>query len=62
MIGFAGCKTYYILLIVLRSNYGIDSTKLRLVHTRGPVGDIVDYLANPIDYINALTSRTIHLN
>mgnify|MGYP001769708569 CR=1 FL=1 len=58
MIGFAGCKTYYIPIDSFKEQFnGIDSTKLRLVHTRGPVGDIVDYLANPIDYIKCVDKQ-----
>ena len=53
--GFAGCKTYYITVDSFKAQFnGIDSTRLRLVHTRGLAGDIVDYLANPIDYIKCV--------
>jgi hypothetical protein len=49
---FASCKTYYISLNSFKEQFaGIDSTKLRTVYTEGPLGDIVDYPANPIDII-----------
>lgn len=55
ILGFVGCKTYYIPVDSFKAQFeGIDSTKLRLVHTRGPAGDVVDYLANPIDYIKCI--------
>ena len=55
VLGFISCKTYNIPLDGFKTQFkGIDSTKLRIVHTRGPIGDIVDYLANPIDYIKCV--------
>jgi len=51
-MAFASCKTYYISLNSFKEQFaGIDSTKLRIVYTQGPLGDIVDYPANPIDLI-----------
>jgi hypothetical protein len=51
----AGCKTYYIPIDSFKAQFsGIDSTSLKLVHTRGPAGDIAYYLANPIDYIKCI--------
>ncbi len=53
--GIVSCTTYYIPVESFKSQFnGIDSSKLRLVNTRGPVGDIVQYLANPIDYIKCV--------
>lgn len=53
--GLAGCKTYYIPVDSFKSQFsGIDSTKLKLVHTRGPIGEIVDYLSNPIENIQCV--------
>lgn len=55
VLGLGSCKTYYIPIDSFKAQFnGIDSTKLRLVHTRGPAGDVVDYLANPIDYIKCI--------
>jgi hypothetical protein len=55
VIGFISCKTYYIPVDSFKAQFkGIDSTKLRLVNTRGPAGDIVEYLANPIDFIKCV--------
>jgi hypothetical protein len=52
---FASCTNYFIPVDSFKTQFnGIDSTKLRLVHTRGPAGDVVDYLANPIDYIKCV--------
>jgi hypothetical protein len=52
LFGLSGCKTYFIPVDSFKKQFeGIDSTNLRLVNTRGPVGDVVQYLANPIDYI-----------
>jgi len=54
-MGFVGCRTYYIPVESFKTQFnGIDSMKLRLVHTRGPAGDVADYLANPIDYIKCV--------
>ena len=56
--GLTGCKTYYIPVESFKMQFnGIDSTKLKLVHTRGPAGDIADYLANPIDYIKCVDKQ-----
>lgn len=53
--GFTGCKTYYIPVDSFKAQFnGIDSMNLRLVHTRGPAGDVVEYYANPIDYIHCI--------
>jgi hypothetical protein len=52
IIAFACCKTYYISLNSFKEQFsGIDSSNFRMVFTQGPLGDIVDYLANPIDSI-----------
>lgn len=54
-MGFIGCKTYYIPLESFKEQFrGIDSTKLRMVNTKGPMGDIVEYPANPIEYIQCV--------
>jgi uncharacterized ion transporter superfamily protein YfcC len=55
IIGFVSCKTYYIPVESFKAQFeGIDSKDLRIVHTRGPAGDIVEYHANPIDYIKCV--------
>lgn len=55
ILGLAGCKTFYIPIDSFKAQFnGIDSTKLRLVNTRGPSGDVVEYLANPINYIKCV--------
>lgn len=49
------CKTYLIPVHSFKEQFnGIDSAKLRLVKTRGPAGDVVEYLANPVDYIKCV--------
>jgi hypothetical protein len=53
--GFISCKTYYIPVESFKAQFeGIDSSRLRIVHTRGPAGDIVEYPANTIDYIKCI--------
>lgn len=55
VIGFISCKTYYIPVDSFKTQFnGIDSSKLRIVSTQGPMGDIADYHANPIDYIKCV--------
>jgi len=54
------CKTYYIPVQSFKEQFnGIDSTKLRLVNTRGPAGDVAEYFANPIDYIKCVDKNNI---
>ena len=58
LIGFISCKTYYIPVDSLKEQFtGIDSTKLRIVNTLGPAGNIVEYLANPIDSIKCIDKK-----
>jgi hypothetical protein len=55
IIGLISCKTYYIPVESFKAQFeGFDSKDLRIVHTRGPAGDIVEYHANPIDYIKCV--------
>lgn len=55
LLGFISCKTYYIPIESFKEQFnGIDSTKLKIVNTRGPAGDIVQYPANPIEYIKCV--------
>ncbi len=54
-LGFTNCKTYYISVDSFKEQFkGIDSTRLQIVKTRGPAGDIAEYLANPIEYIKCV--------
>ena len=54
-LGFISCKTYYIPVESFKEQFnGIDSTKLKIVNTRGPAGDIAQYPANPIEYIKCV--------
>ena len=46
------CANYYLTTDSLRNQFsGIDSTKLRAVTVRGPIGERYNYLANPINEI-----------
>lgn len=46
------CTTYYVTTDSLRNQFSsVDSTKLRMVTARGPVGEKYTYLVNPIDVI-----------
>lgn len=55
LIGLIGCKTYYIPVQSFKEQFkGINSENLRTVNTHGPAGDVVEYLANPIDYIKCV--------
>ena len=49
------CSTYYLTTDSLRNQFSsIDSTKLRTVTVRGPVGERYNYLANPINEIECI--------
>jgi hypothetical protein len=49
------CKTFYIPVDSFKEQFaGIDSSSLRSVKVRGPVGDKVSYKANPITYVKAV--------
>ncbi|WP_204260377.1 hypothetical protein [Muriicola jejuensis] len=49
------CQTYFIPIESFRGQFSeIDSTSLIMVRTRGPAGDIAEYLANPIDQISCI--------
>lgn len=49
------CTTYYLTTDSLRNQFsGVDSTKLRVVTVRGPVGERYKYLANPINEIECI--------
>jgi hypothetical protein len=55
VFGLVSCKTYYISIDSFKEQFkGIDSTRLIFVNTRGPAGDVVEYPANPIDYIKCV--------
>jgi len=58
VFGLFGCKTYYIPIESFKEQFSeIDSTKLIIVKTRGPAGDIAEYLANPIEYIKCVDKK-----
>jgi len=49
------CATYYITTDSLRNQFsGIDSTDLKMVTVRGPLGEKYQYLANPINEIECV--------
>ena len=51
----SSCKTYYIPVDSFKEQLSdIDSSQLRMVKTRGPAGEIVEYPANPIDQIKCI--------
>jgi hypothetical protein len=52
---FTSCKTYYIPVDSFKKQLsGFDSSNMREVTTRGPVGDRVTYKTYPIDIIRAV--------
>jgi len=52
---FSSCKTYYIPVDSFKQQLsGFDSSHMREVTTRGPVGDRVTYKMYPIDTIHAV--------
>jgi hypothetical protein len=56
--GLLCCKTYYIPIESFKQQFnGIDSSDLQWVHTRGPYGEVVQYLANPIEYIKCVDKQ-----
>lgn len=49
-LGLISCKTYYIPVESFKEQFnGIDSTKLKIVNTRGPAGDIAQYPENRLN-------------
>jgi len=55
IFGLFSCKTYYIPIESFKEQFSeIDSTKLKIVNTRGPAGNVAEYLANPIEYIKCV--------
>ena len=51
----SSCKTYYIPLDSFKQQFaGIDTSKLKEVTTRGPMGDKVKYKTFPIDFIKCV--------
>jgi hypothetical protein len=52
LILMSSCSSYYISADSLRTQFsGLDSTALKAVTVRGPMGERYNYLANPIDTI-----------
>ncbi len=55
VFGLISCKSYYISVESFKEQFAeIDSTVFKFVKTRGPAGDIVEYRANPIEYIKCI--------
>ncbi|MDE5422347.1 hypothetical protein L3073_09035 [Ancylomarina sp. DW003] len=55
VFGLSSCTTYYIPIYSFKEQVkDIDSTELRTVYTRGPMGNIVEYKTYPIDYIKCV--------
>ena len=51
----SSCKTYYIPIDSFKQQFaGMDSSKLKNVTTRGPMGDQVTYQTYPIDFIKCI--------
>jgi hypothetical protein len=51
----ASCANYYLTTDSLRKQFsGVDSTQLKMVTVRGPVGERYEYLANAIDSIECV--------
>jgi hypothetical protein len=49
------CKTYYIPIESFNKQFkDIDSVNLKVVNTKGPMGDVVSYKTYPIDYIECV--------
>jgi len=54
-IGFSSCVTYYIPIESFNEQFkDIDSTELKIVYVKGPMGDIVSYKTYPIDHIKCV--------
>ncbi len=54
----SSCKTYYIPIASFKQQFaGMDSSKLREVTTRGPMGDKVKYKTFPIDFIKCIDKK-----
>jgi hypothetical protein len=55
---FTSCKTYLIPVESLKQQFsGIDSTDLQNVRVRGPIGEMYNYLANPIQTIKCVDKK-----
>jgi hypothetical protein len=55
ILGLSSCVTYYIPLQSFYEQFkDIDSTELKIVNTRGPMGDVVSYNTYPIEYIKCV--------
>ena len=55
LFGITSCKTYYIPVASFKEQFNnIDYKNYRIVKTREPMGDIVEYPANPIDFIKCV--------
>ena len=55
IIFFSSCKTYYIPVDSFKQQFSsFDTSNLREVATRGPMGDVVKYKTYPIDIIKCV--------
>ena len=58
VFGLLSCKTYYIPIDSFKEQFkDIDSTKLKIVNTRSPIGTIIQYPANQIEYIKCVDKK-----
>ena len=54
----SSCKTYYIPVDSFKQQFaGMDTSKLKEVTTRGPMGDKVKYKTFPIDFIKCVDKK-----
>lgn len=55
---FSSCKTYYIPVDSFKQQFSsFDTSNLREVDTRGPIGDVVKYKAYPIEIIKCVDKK-----
>lgn len=58
VFGLVSCKTYYIPIDSFKQQFkDIDLTELKMVNTRGPMGDVVSYKTYPIEYIKCVDKK-----
>jgi hypothetical protein len=58
ILGLLSCTTYYIPVESFKHQLsGIDSSKLKNVNLRSPVGEIYHYQANPFDSIKCVDKK-----
>ena len=58
IFSFISCKTYIIPIESFTKQFkGVDTSNYKIVKTRGPFGEIVEYRANPIDTIKCFDKK-----